>query len=267
MNNVEYAFLFVACVCLFWGSFTIYYVSHTIYSGVFGRWYYQRDEERPLAGAIAAGLGPAFGSCALGGLIIAVVRALEQVAKQAQRQSQREGNMVMCVIFCLITCIIRCIGDMIEYFNEWAYVQVALRGVKFFDGVRITFSLLTAGNFKYIISDLLLNSVVTLGSFASGALASAAGFVVGWSMGGLETGAACAIICFICGIVIGSISLAIISSGVKTILVCWVDSPERLAQDEKYSQIETELVLRINGGYDTQRPGQRQQLLAPGQRD
>ena len=90
--------------------------------------------------------------------------------------------------------------------------------------------------------------MVTLGSFASGALARAAGFFVGWSMGGLGTGAACAVAYFVCGIVIGSIPLAIISGSVKTILVCWVDSPEteRLAQGEKHGEIGTELVSRIS---------------------
>ena len=40
--------------------------------------------------------------------------------------------MVMCVIFCWISSCIDCIGDMIEYFNKWVFVQVALRGVRFF---------------------------------------------------------------------------------------------------------------------------------------
>ena len=125
------ALLLIAFLSVAFGSDSLA-AFHIIYSGVFDRWYYQRDEERPLAGAIAAGLGPALGSCARGGLIITLDRPLEQVAKQAQRESQRGGNMVMCVIFCWISSCIDCIGDMIEYFNKWVFVQVALRGVRFF---------------------------------------------------------------------------------------------------------------------------------------
>merc|ERR1712187_543743 len=104
----------------------------------------------------------------------------EQMARQVRRDAQADGNIVACIVALIITCIISCIGDILEYFNDWAYVQCAIRGVSFMDAASITYSMMTCANMKYVLSDLLLNSVVSMGSFIVAAVSAGSAALVGY---------------------------------------------------------------------------------------
>lgn len=64
--------------------------------------------------------------------------------------------------------------------------QVAVRGVSFIEAARITYSMMTCSNVDYIVQDLLINSVVSLGALLCGAVGAAVGAAAGFAMQGCD---------------------------------------------------------------------------------
>ncbi|CAE8634940.1 unnamed protein product [Polarella glacialis] len=85
-------------------------------------------------------LTTSFGSICFGALLVAAMRAWEAFLCQARKQAQQEGNTACCLLLMAVECVVSCIGDILEYFSEWAYVQCAVRGVSFVEAARITYS-------------------------------------------------------------------------------------------------------------------------------
>mmetsp|Transcript_64176 Transcript_64176/g.173308 ORF Transcript_64176/g.173308 Transcript_64176/m.173308 type:complete len:509 (-) Transcript_64176:382-1908(-) len=239
--NVAYVLYGLCCFVCIWGHQVIDNVCHVAYCGVFGRWYFRGDtQEAVVCPSLKVALGPSLGSICLGSFLVAAVRAVEMVARQIRRSAQEEGNIILCVVMTIVTCIISCIGDILEYFNSWAYVQCAVRGTDFCTSARITYSMIKLSNLHFIITDLLLDSIQTLGALMCALFGAAVGVGAAFVMAGgnLVTLIAAGICGFFTGLMAGSVALAFLTSGVKTILMCWADAPDRLQNQEIYSEFE-----------------------------
>merc|ERR1719382_1110375 len=101
------------------------------------------------------------------------------MVREAARNARREGNLVCCLMLAVVQCIVSCLGDILEYFSAWAYVQCAVRGVSFMDAARITYSMMTCANVHFIVQDMLIDAVVNLGAILCGLVGLAAGAGVG----------------------------------------------------------------------------------------
>lgn len=224
----RYGVVFVTSLLFGWGTMIASNACHVMYCGVFGRWYFDKETESSLTKSINAALTTSFGSVCFGSLLVALVRAAEAVARTCRRDAAEEGDYVTCVLACILECFINCIGDVLEYFNEWAYVQCAIRGTSFIESAKITYSMATCANLPYIIRDLLLNSLVTLGSFicalAGAACGAGAGYVLDSSNAAIMGG----VLGFFVGLIAGFAAIGVINSGIKTILMCWAEDPRPL---------------------------------------
>lgn len=256
-NNNGWA---AACFFVFvWGTYVIYNVCHVTYCGIFARSYFSRPmSEGPVCQSLKVAFTSSFGSVCLGSLLVTLIRMVQMLAKAAKNEGKKEKNAVMCILGCIAECFIKCIGDMMEYFNDWAYVQCAVRGVGFIDSVRITFSMLTCAHLQFVIRDLLLGTVVSAGSLLCAIVGAACAFAVrrelhepGFddTLVGYDPGASRSVM-YGClgGFVAGSTAFGVMSSGVKTILVCWVDNPNPLKL--KHEDMDRNFATRINSGYD-----------------
>lgn len=248
-RGVQYAIYFVCVLVFIWGSLVAYNLAHVTYCGLFGRWYFKKDEGSQLMKSFTVATTTSFGSICLGSFLIAIIRALEATVSLMRRDAQEDGNIVCCVILCIIECLISCIGDIMDYFSEWAYVQVAVRGVNFCDSVRITFSFMSCANLVYVLKDLLLNAVVNFGSILCGVAGAVVGAGVGWSFGGDDNlkAIAGALVGFWGGVLAGGSAVGMFSSGVKTVLVLWAERPDELQQThpEIHRQFEEKIMAQF----------------------
>eukprot|EP00928_Gymnodinium_smaydae_P000608 TRINITY_DN1022_c0_g1_i1.p2 TRINITY_DN1022_c0_g1~~TRINITY_DN1022_c0_g1_i1.p2 ORF type:complete len:560 (-),score=126.45 TRINITY_DN1022_c0_g1_i1:164-1681(-) len=249
-STVKYVIIFVTTLIFAWGGGVANNICHVTYCGVFGRWYYSGAnssasdaEENTLGPSFKVAVTTSLGSICFGSLLVAVIRALESMARQMERDAREEGNGVLIIIACLITCVLDCIGDMVEYFNDWAYVQCAIRGVSFCDAARITYSMMTCANVKYVLSDLLLNSVVNMGAMVVALVTAGTSATAGYFMDGPVAAAIGGVLGFLIGIISGSAALGIINSGVKTLLACWAEDPRPL--EESHPDIHQEFSERL----------------------
>merc|ERR1712039_722818 len=148
------------------------------------------DRGSPLMNGLRVATTTSLGSICFGSFLIAIVRAMEQMARQVRRDAQADCNIVLFIVALILECVTSCIGDILEYFNDWAYVQCAVRGVSFINAARITYSMMTCANVQYIIQDLLLNSLASSGAlFCAFIAAAGAGFGYGLDSNGIVAAA------------------------------------------------------------------------------
>jgi hypothetical protein len=244
----QYAILFVCVLVFVWGGQVVYNVCHVTYCGLFGRWYVGTNEAAPLSQSFKVALTSSFGSICFGSFMIAAIRALEVVLRQGRQQAQQEGNYLCCMLMLVLECVIRCIGDILEYFSEWAYVQCAVRGVSFIDAARITYSMCTCANMLYILQDLLINSVVNLGALLCAAVGCGVGAGAGFAMGASNAAASGAVIGFFASLMAGGAAAGVVTSGAKTLLAMWAENPEPLQQahPDINAEFEHRILAKIN---------------------
>eukprot|EP00929_Paragymnodinium_shiwhaense_P118668 TRINITY_DN90580_c0_g1_i1.p1 TRINITY_DN90580_c0_g1~~TRINITY_DN90580_c0_g1_i1.p1 ORF type:complete len:559 (+),score=139.09 TRINITY_DN90580_c0_g1_i1:96-1772(+) len=243
----QYGVIFICVLIFVWGAQVAFAVCHVTYCGVFGRWYFKKPGG--VTQSLKVALTTSFGSICFGSFLIAAIRAVEAVVRSARTQAQQEGSALTCIILLCLECVVSCIGDILEYFSEWAYVQCAVRGVKFTDAARITYSLCTCANIDFIIKDLLLGSVVSLGAILCGIVGGAVGAGIGYAFSSHTNSVAIgAVIGLWGGILAGAAAAGIISSGTKAILALWAEDPEplRLSQPETHDEFQARIASRVN---------------------
>lgn len=218
-----YAMYFIGMLMLYWGAQVVYNLCHVTYCGVFGRWYFSVAEHGPVVRSLRVAGTTSLGSICLGALLVAAIRALEALLNLARRSAQEDGNAVCCVVLLLLECVISCIGDLLEFFSEWAYVQCAVRGASFMQAAKITQSMLTCANLFYVIQALLINSVVNLGAILCGCFGCAVSLGAGLALG--FDALVSAVVGFLAGLVVGAAAAGVLSSGAKTILALWAEDP------------------------------------------
>lgn len=247
-RGAQYGVYFAAVLVFYWGGQATHSVCHVTYCGVFGRWYFKADEGSALRKSFGAALTTSFGSICFGSFLIAAVRALAATIRLARRDAQQDGNAVCCVILVLLECVVSCLGDILDYFSEWAYVQCAVRGVSFTQAARITYSMMTCANLFYVVQDLLIDSVVNLGALLCMLVGAAAGAGTGTALGATPCVVAGAVIGGWSGLLAGGAAAGILSSGAKTILVLWAENPEPLQrmQPRIHEECEARILAKLD---------------------
>jgi len=220
---------------LLWGAQIGYYYTHCILCGVFGRWYHKKDQASPMCSSIKNATTTSLGSIAFAAFLVAAVRTVQLAIQLAREKAQEEGNPALMAVLCCLECLVACVADLLEWFSEWALVQVAIRGTSFIESAKITYTMATQGNLMAIITALIIDSVANMAMLlcmAFSGLAAGGAVYLGSSespnqmtLTGIGAG-----IGLLPGAFIGTTAGALVSSGAKSVLMSWAEMPEVLAQ-------------------------------------
>jgi len=232
IENIPY---FVFMVIYFWGGYVAFNTCHVAFAGVFGSWYFGKDNSSTVCKSFKTAVTTAFGSICLGSLIIAVIRAMEELMKKMKKDAEEEGNTAVQIIACVLQCIIGCIGDILEWISTYVFVQVAVRGVGFCAGAQATYALATISNLIYVVSAILVGWVVGLGSMLCGLSGAAFAGAIGYFTCGvpgfcLYVAIMGALFGCLSGLMAGGSAVGVMNSGATTILMCWAERPDILAK-------------------------------------
>ena len=69
-----------------------------------------------------------FGSISFGSLIVSIIQFIKQLASVGRAAAQQEGDTIFQIIFCCLQCLAGFIEGLVQYFNHYAYTQIALFG-------------------------------------------------------------------------------------------------------------------------------------------
>lgn len=225
--NADFSLLifFFLLVCYYWGNRVCVNTVHTTNCGVFGRWYFGKQPS--VRSSLKVACTTSFGSISFGSLIVAIIQATVTMMKILRQAAERDGNLVLTLIFCCLECICACIQDIVEAFNYFCYVQVAIRGMSFCESAKATWALCTFGNIYAIIGAQLIGTIINFGALMCG-LASA--LISTWFMassGGMKLDTMTLLLMFwvalILSTVVAGMVLAPFQSGFAAIVVCWAE--------------------------------------------
>ncbi|KAI5449166.1 putative choline transporter, variant 2 [Naganishia albida] len=172
---------------IFFATFAYIWVSQvianvilaTLAGGVYGGWYYSGPRDTAnKAGVPAQANLKAFirattsslGSIAFGSLIVTVLEVLRTIMQVVAQNEQAQGDIVGTILACCATCCISCLSWMVQYFNKYAYIEIALYGKPYIPAAKDTWNLLRKRGIDALVNDSLVGIVLTTGAYIVGLL-------------------------------------------------------------------------------------------------
>jgi len=239
-GGMQAGIYFYLLFSLYWTSEVIKNVVHVTVSGVLATWYFQANAysmpQSPTLYSLKRAVTTSFGSICLGSLIVAILK----LARAIIRSMKGRANSLL---ICLLDCILSCIERLVQYFNHYAFCQVAIYGKDFFQAATSTWQLLSTEFFQAIINDNIISGVLSMGCFfLSLVTALIGGFATFLLIGSdLTYIIVIAIVGFVIGFLLMSLSSQVVDSGVTCTFVCFAEDKEPLHNNnpELYQKLTT----------------------------
>jgi len=216
------AFLFLL-LSLYWVSEVIKNVVHVTVSGVVATVYFMGDmmPSNPTLGALKRSLTTSFGSICLGSLIVSIIKTIRALVQMMRSENNN-------LLLCLVDCILGCIDSLVQYFNHYAYCQVAIYGKSFVEAAKATWNLIKYAGLEAIANDNLIDGVLWMGVLFNALLTGLAALGIAHVFNYSEV----AWILFIAGFVIGFImmilAMQVVDSGIACTFVCFAEDRDVL---------------------------------------
>ncbi|KAJ3103045.1 putative choline transporter, neither null mutation nor overexpression affects choline transport [Phlyctochytrium planicorne] len=246
-SGATYAIFVFLLFILYWTSEVTRNTVHVAVSGTFATVYFtghstpgsnriEVPDKAVTLKATGRALTTSFGPICFGSMLVAIIQTLRALANQAKNQAADDGNIFMCLLFTCVTCILACFQDLFEYFNKYAYTQVAIYGKSYCDAAKDTWKLIQTRGLEAVINDNLIGNVLFIGSLLSGLVCAFVGFIVVKASDAIaDTTANFVIVCILSALIgmwLFLILAEVITSGVATTYVCIAEDPATLARQQ-----------------------------------
>ncbi|KAJ6593905.1 integral to plasma membrane protein [Mycena capillaripes] len=233
--------IFFEVFSFLWTSQVIGNVSlATLAGGPYGCWYYfgPRGEgdmpKHPTLSALGRASTLSLGSIAFGSLIVTLLELLKMVLRAAQNSADADGHPVEACLACCAACFVGIIESLVEYFNRYAYIEIALYGKPYITAAKDTWRLLQDRGVSAIVNDSLVGMTLTWGGYAVGLLSSLFAYLYlritspAYNADGNYT-APVLLFAFLIGLQCSLTLSSAIEAGVSTIFVGLGEDPQVLA--------------------------------------
>jgi hypothetical protein len=106
----------------YWITEVIKNVVHATISGVYGSWFFCKNNmpKGATRGALRRTLTYSFGSISLGSLLVAIINFFRQLCSVAQSNAAADGNIFGSIMFCILGCLISILDWVVEFINRYA---------------------------------------------------------------------------------------------------------------------------------------------------
>jgi len=222
-NEINGFIIFLLFLSLYWTLEVVKNVGYVTITGTVGTWWWIPEDAASccssgMINAFWRSVTYSFGSICLGSLLVAIVTAIKQMLYKA-----RDGDDGLC--FCIATCLISILEQIIEYFNEWAFVYVGLYGYTFIDAAKNVVSLFKARGWANIILDRMINGVLFMVSIAIGLITGLVCILASSMHNANDSNAIVFFIGFLFGFGFTSLLMRVVSGAVNTVIVCYAEDP------------------------------------------
>ncbi|KAL5433007.1 putative choline transporter, neither null mutation nor overexpression affects choline transport [Paraphaeosphaeria minitans] len=226
-------------------TFAMYWISewlkntiHVTISGVYGSWYFNKNQFPTGAtrGALKRSLTYSFGSISLGSLIVAIIQMLRQICSAAQNSASQDGNIVGAVIFCCLQCLIGMLDWAVQFLNRYAFSYIALYGKSYIAAAKDTWKMIKDRGIDALVNECLIGPVLSMGAMFVGYSCALLAYLylLFTSPAYNSTGAYTPVVvafAFVIGLQICQIFTTPLSSGLDTLFVAMAWDPEVLMRD------------------------------------
>jgi len=173
-SSGSYAAAVFLIFSFYWTFEVIKNTVHVTVSGVVASWYFlgSAGPPSPTLGALGRALTTSLGSIACGSLIVAIIKTLRAMIRAAANSRSNSLRLLACLCGCFLACIDR----LVQYFNHYAYVQVAIYGRSYWEAAKATWHLFVNAGLEALINDNILDGVLWMGVLLGGLVTGAAGY-------------------------------------------------------------------------------------------
>lgn len=228
--SMNYGYLFLLLLSYYWTHQVIMNTIHVTVAGLVGTWWFTPEEASSccssgVTSSLVRACTFSHGSICFGSLIVAIIQALRQLVNTARSQGERND-----LLLCLVECILSCLEGIAEFFNKWAYIYVGLYGYGYVDAGKNVMRLFKSRGWDVIITDDLVSNTLGLMSVMVGLVMGAVGLLIelstDWFVVFEDVAQPFAfLIAFLVGLVLCSIMLSPVASGVDTVIVLFAEAP------------------------------------------
>lgn len=88
------------------------------------------------------------GSIAFGSLIVALLDLLRAGLRVLQQYAASEGSTIGTAIACCAQCCVGCVASLVEYFNRYAMIEIAMYGKPYIQASKDTWRLFKVRSFR-----------------------------------------------------------------------------------------------------------------------
>ncbi|OMH78661.1 Protein PNS1 [Zancudomyces culisetae] len=165
--------------------------------------------------------------------MVALIQTIRALLRNAMHSD--DNNIVAVILFVCIDCILGCIESLLEMFNRYAYIEIAIYGKPFVQAAKDTLHLVKSKGIDALVNDILINNLVIMGSLVTGLVCGVLSYVailIFESSAKSNTGFVVATIAagFVVGFSIFLIIYGVLESGSSTVFVCLCEDPYSLAR-------------------------------------
>jgi len=212
----------------------------TLAGGPYGSWYYFGARElgemprHPTSAAFVRASTLSLGSIAFGSLIVTILDLLRMILNAAQNNANADGHPVEACLACCAACFVGILQNLIEYFNRYAYIEIALYGKPYIAAAKDTWRLFKDRGIDALVNDSLVGMTLTWGAYAIGLLCSLFAYLFlrftapSYNASGQYT-APILLFSFLIGLVCSLTMSSAIEAGVSTIFVGLGEDPQVLS--------------------------------------
>lgn len=267
--------------------FAGYYISeviknviHTTISGVYGTWYYlsgsdQGEPRFPAFGAFKRAMTYCFGSICEGSLIVSLLQLLRQFIRILRSNAIASDNACASCGYLVLDMLVGFIELMVRYFNQYAYIYIALYGKKYISAARETFQLLRFKGMDALINDCFIGTSVQLFSLFVAYVVALFTYLYlrytspAYNSNGLYYAPLVAFSFLVAG-QITRVSLTVIESGVSTFFVALAKDPEvfQMTNRNRFDEVfrnYPQVLNKLLSSEDSHQNTQHQNEYAPPQ--
>jgi len=231
-----------AVFSFYWTTQVISNVALTTIAGIFGSFYFSLPDvvqKHVTLSSFRRTMTYSFGSIAEGSLIVALLDVLRAALTLLKNQEAASGDTMGAAIACCASCCVGCIRGLVDYFNRYAYIEIAMFGKKYTEAAKDAWNLLKKRGIDALVNDCLVNNIWTFGSFACGAICSFFAYIYlhqvrpSYIADNSNYYSIILLYAFLVGFQIThSLGYVALSSGVSTIFVALGEAPQALAEKD-----------------------------------
>jgi len=214
---------------LFWTIQVIKNVVHVTVSGTFATWYFMYPNNmvhNPTMAALKRATWTSFGSICLGSLLVALVKALRQMAESGRRTRNDIGRAIL-------ICLIATLDRLVQYFNVYAFTQVAIYGKTYCEAASDTWKLIKARGLDIVINDNLIGGVLFFGALLVGLFNGGLGLALSYFIFNANHYALWGFVGLVVGTAMALCAMEVVESCVASCFVCYAEDPEALQRTKQ----------------------------------
>ncbi|CAH0487325.1 unnamed protein product [Peronospora farinosa] len=144
-------------------------VVHCITAGAVGEWWFGAHDVNTIQRAQTRALTTSLGSICVGSLVVAALNALHTLLLSTPRRKAK-GSANACLEF-----LVKLVMRNMQYFNKYAFCQIALYGKDFRLAGSDTMQLFRDRGWTALLNDSLISSVLAVGCLVAGAVSGVIG--------------------------------------------------------------------------------------------